>query len=90
MGRAVRASEVMDLHLANFAAANDCILATFDAGIVQMLRPSERQLVDIWDCAISRRPVHGITDNAHYVSSRGMHPPHHLDGKHETSSPSFS
>lgn len=41
--------QVTDLQLVNIAAVNDCVLATFDAGILQMLRPTERHLVEIWN-----------------------------------------
>lgn len=40
--------QVTDLHLVNLVSANDCALATFDAGIVDALRPGERHLVDLW------------------------------------------
>lgn len=40
--------QVTDLQLVNIAAANDCMLATFDEGILHVLRPSERHLVEIW------------------------------------------
>lgn len=41
--------QVTDLQLVNIAAVNDCVLATFDAGILQTLRPAERHLVEIWN-----------------------------------------
>lgn len=40
--------QVTDLQLVNIAAANDCSLATFDAGIIQLLRPQERHFVELW------------------------------------------
>ncbi|MFT4258752.1 TA system VapC family ribonuclease toxin [Microbacterium sp.] len=39
---------VTDLQLVNVAAANDCVLATFDARIRRALRPSERRWVNVW------------------------------------------
>ena len=40
--------QVTDLQLVNVAADNDAVLATFDAGILQALRPQEKHLVEVW------------------------------------------
>jgi toxin-antitoxin system PIN domain toxin len=40
--------QVTDLQLVNLAGANDCVLATFDARIPEMLLPQNRALVEVW------------------------------------------